>query len=239
MPEFVITSSQLFRVTSAVSSLVLVALSIATFYKTGHAFKSIAVHFPADTYPWYGPQLSWPPKSYRVPLDYDWRTENYLFVAAGTSIVAGILGLVHIGLSAKNDPTKQTSLGSKVVFFTTAFFTLSASIATLVSTIAVNVIHASVERSTCHLTLGGYPGGRFKCTRELAVCHIVPFLLWRDQDEAWKDCQDTRMSREMLYPLLAFSWVLVGVYGLRIWMDRKGESYLSAEERVERLRQEE
>ncbi|KAH7072033.1 hypothetical protein BKA63DRAFT_567962 [Paraphoma chrysanthemicola] len=238
MPEFVITSSQLLRVTSAISSLVLVALSIATFYKTGRAFKSIVVHFPADSYTWYGPQLNWPPENIRVWLDYDWRTENFIFVAAGTSIVAGILGLVHTGLSAKSEPKKQRSLGSKVLFFTTAFFALSASIATLVSTISVNLIYTSVQRTTCHSTLGKYDNN-LKCTRELAVCHLVPHLLRRDLDEAWNDCQDTRMSREMLYPLLAFSWVLVGAYGLGIWMDRKGESNLSAEERVERLRQEE
>ena len=53
---------------------------------------------------WYGPHGILPynrvPVYHMVYLSYDWTSENFIWVAAGSSIVAGLLGGVGAGLQA-------------------------------------------------------------------------------------------------------------------------------------------
>jgi hypothetical protein len=91
------------RTTTLLSSLLLVILSTVAFSYTARAFKRIATDFPPDKYWWYGPggidfSNYRPEEHHMVTIAYDWSTENFIWVAAGSSIVAGILGLVGGGM---------------------------------------------------------------------------------------------------------------------------------------------
>jgi hypothetical protein len=90
------------RTTTFLSSLLLVILSAVTFYYTASAFKRLATSFPADKYVWHGAATFDANKNWNqyhmVYLTYDWSTENFIWVAAGSSIVAGVLGLFGSGI---------------------------------------------------------------------------------------------------------------------------------------------
>ena len=100
------------RATTLVSSALLTGLSIAALSYSGLAFKRLATSFPQDQYVWYGPTgipgFNDPkgpntprPDYHSVMLYYDWSTENFIWVAAGSSVAAGILGLVGSGLAMR------------------------------------------------------------------------------------------------------------------------------------------
>lgn len=88
------------KYTVLLSSIVLIALSITSFYLTGHVMKMLATSFPTDEYVWYGDSrevvIGLPPY-HMVRLTYDWTTENLEFVSSGFAIVAGFLGVFAFG----------------------------------------------------------------------------------------------------------------------------------------------
>jgi hypothetical protein len=89
------------RGATAFSSLVLVIISTATLYMTGNAFHLIAHSFPQNKYVWHGPlgviRDDWP-NTHMVTMTYDSTTENLIFVAAGSSALAGLFGILRAGI---------------------------------------------------------------------------------------------------------------------------------------------
>jgi hypothetical protein len=94
-------ASFILRGTTALSSLILVIISTMTLYMTGNAFHLISRLFPQDRYVWHGPmgvvREDWP-NTHMVTMMYDSTTENLIFVAAGSSALAGLFGILRAGI---------------------------------------------------------------------------------------------------------------------------------------------
>jgi hypothetical protein len=72
------------------------------------------------------------------------------------------------------------------------------------------------------------------------ACELIDFLT----DTNWADnrrvCRETKGARVILVPLTVLTFVMVALYGLRIHMLKSVKSTeVGAEERVERLQEEE
>lgn len=83
--------------TVLICSFLLVGISAAQFGITSHAIKLIQQYFPGDSYAWYGPvgtAFDGYDDQQFAHLSYHWTTENLIFVSAGLSIAAGLLGLM-------------------------------------------------------------------------------------------------------------------------------------------------
>jgi hypothetical protein len=77
-------------------------------------------------------------------------------------------------------------------------FAALAFFVSLVSSIYVFVHRMNVRATTCHFSLGEKPfaqlDGQFTCTRELAACDILPFLVRRNEEQHFRACDETVRS---------------------------------------------
>ncbi|KAH7397449.1 hypothetical protein BKA66DRAFT_566556 [Pyrenochaeta sp. MPI-SDFR-AT-0127] len=228
-----------------VTSLALVGLSISTFYLTGHAFKTLATHFPGDEYVWWGSGPGPLPSDpfHMVTLSYDWTTENLLWVTSAFSVLSGLVGLAVFFFSLRQArqqstygaSTKLTSWNRLPVVALTAVTFLT----TFISTIWVFVHRVDLMNSTCNWRDGQQPNNLFVCSRELVACNVGQLLVphdyrWQPREEA---CRETHTSRMIMIPLAAISLVLAATHGVQIYLEKKAESE-RAEVRVGRLQQE-
>lgn len=93
-------TSLILRGTIVLSSLILIIISTVTLYMAGNALHLILRTFPSNRYVWHGPmgiiRDDWP-NTHNVTMNYDSATENLIFVAAGSSALAGIFGILKMG----------------------------------------------------------------------------------------------------------------------------------------------
>jgi hypothetical protein len=150
----------------------------------------------------------------RVWLEYDWSTEICIWVAAGSSVLAGFFGAARVGMQERERRRRRVvddwvcysdsfglweqgvdllqhkitvSTMSRILSFTATFFASIAFVVGLVCTVYVRQHRDALQRDTCHMELGQQHDAVFKCTRELALCDISPYLLKSDVSESAKN----------------------------------------------------
>ncbi|KAJ4293270.1 hypothetical protein N0V90_008552 [Kalmusia sp. IMI 367209] len=117
------------RVTTLLCALAIFSCSIVIFYKSGDAFFRLATNFPPDRYIWYGNKPADEGSEYgMVRLAYDWSTENFIWVAAGTSVVTGIFSVIAEAVRGtrewrqRRDGTKRLSRYMLIVLTVVSLF---------------------------------------------------------------------------------------------------------------------
>ncbi|OAL02927.1 hypothetical protein IQ06DRAFT_345903 [Phaeosphaeriaceae sp. SRC1lsM3a] len=132
------------------------------------------------------------PETHTIDLDYDDRSDEMaVWFSAGFCILAGSLGLLKICVDAYQ--RRRINLGGFYETSTSLFWTILSHIPAFTALIAFVMTFASavytwqqrltMQQNTCYWQLGEKGDAVFKCTRELAVCEISPYLLKNDVSE--------------------------------------------------------
>ncbi|CAO2647554.1 Nn.00g084760.m01.CDS01 [Neocucurbitaria sp. VM-36] len=236
----IVTTTVFLRYTVLLSSIVLIVLSLATFYLTGNAFKTMAMDFPGDEYPWFRLGVSNPRVvDHMVTLVYDWTTENLVFLTSSLCVVVGFLGLIGFVMSRgwKNEDHQKSP--STRTFMLDIVFAFGAFGTGLTSFIWASVNRLNLKNDTCRWEAGMYPNAVLTCSRELAACELVPLIVDRSEAERQQACSETHASRMMIIPLFVFSLVLTVAYAAQRYRDQRAAKWVAADERVGYMQREE
>jgi hypothetical protein len=95
----VISTSQLLRGSTAFFSLIACIFASVTIYATASAVLVSGRTLRPGDYTWLGIMLRADPQ--RVRLEYDWSTEICIWVAAGSSVLAGFFGAARVGMQER------------------------------------------------------------------------------------------------------------------------------------------
>lgn len=165
------------RSTTVLCSLVVIALCIATFYKIGWATYD-STTFPTEGTGYYGPyngtDPDWAAKLQPYTLHYTWSPENFIWVAAGVSIVAAVLNMIveAVRVFRSRGITKDNRQGLSVAMgITTIAWATAAFVASLVAAIYVNAKHNELANKCSFIEV---PLQEYTCTRELMSCKWGP-----------------------------------------------------------------
>jgi len=116
---------------------------------------------------------------------------------------------------------------------------IAAFISSFVSIIVTSFKYEHLANTKCRFGEGreGITNPKLHCTRELLACEMVNFITdtnWADNRRA---CRETKGARVVLVPLTVLTFVMIVLYGLKIWLMPKSVKKVddNAEERVERL----
>lgn len=176
------------RSTTLLSSLAITALAIAIIYKTGNAFLRLTTDFPPGSYVWKGVDEAneflepWDDevrdgKALVARIYYAWSTEYMTWVAAGASIVAGLLG---VAIEAAMAVGKQRRSGngsaiSTAVGVTAIGFATIAFVASMFAALWAYYQHYEFGRG-CAWNLSEDVQSVYTCTSELATCDMWQFF---------------------------------------------------------------
>ncbi|KAL6709828.1 hypothetical protein ACN47E_000613 [Coniothyrium glycines] len=226
-------------------SLLLVIVSLVQFCITADAIHVIGRYFPPDSYAWYGP-VGYAFDGYVdtrfVTLAYSRSTENLIFVSAGLSAMAGLMGVLawatrEWGKTMSANSWEQRSVWRDFHIAAVGFAGI-AFIGTLVCTIWAGLLRAVLKRRACRDTSEETPwhGRSFFCTRELAACGLLPNVVRRSDTERTTACAETRTSRGLLVVQVFLSVMLLAAYAGHIYYARRQTSLdRRAEGRVDHM----
>jgi hypothetical protein len=207
-------NSTILRRLTALFSIVLLIFAAVSLYTTTSAAILVDRFLNNGRYAWAVVLMTSGedrPGTQYMDLTYDSSSEIYLWVAAGSSLLASLLCIAKTGfddwsrrrrdfdgmvrqhhfislqqtceLTLLKDHILPASRFSSLLSYTTASWILTAFTSTLVSAIYTWKHRLVVQQTTCHLELVKQPDALFRCTRELAVCDISPYLLKSDTSE--------------------------------------------------------
>jgi hypothetical protein len=144
-----------------------------------------------------------------IDLSYDFSGEIAMLVAAFGSILAGLMCVAKIGIEERvrsrwngdgmvrflQHPLFRLLIPQKEhhiippmkLVYTLSYAAASTAFVALTSTFASAIytrLHQlTIRQTTCHFEMGEQNDAQFKCTPELAVCEISPYLLKHDISE--------------------------------------------------------
>jgi len=239
-----VATSSLAGYSSLLLSVVLIALTAANLYLVVHGMNSMNYWFPEGRYTWWifsyferypmGPIDS----GHYVNLKYNYATESQILISTGLAIAAGVIGFGGFWITRKN-PKAFTSLAT---ISTALVAAVIAFICTIVCLSLAAVKHAQL-RENCNAANGRIPDFKFHCTRELAACQILQTQRGGITETNWADnrrcCRETKGARIMLIPFAVLTFLMVLSYAAQLVLVKKQANPETADDRVERLRQDE
>jgi hypothetical protein len=99
-----ISNPSLLRNTIALSSTLLLILSIVTIYKTASAAILLRKSLQGGQYVWFhilGLAGQERRDAHNVNLTFDWASENFVWTTASISTITGLLSLVKLGVQER------------------------------------------------------------------------------------------------------------------------------------------
>ncbi|KAH3994414.1 hypothetical protein HBI56_161790 [Parastagonospora nodorum] len=249
----IVSTPSFLRGVIALSSTLLTVLSGVAIYECVFAVLLLAKSLPLDGYVWVdilGMAGSGKPEKHVVNLRLGGECEVAVWVAAGCGIGAGVMGVVRALFEERQrwrgvgKDYHQLSVSRKLksLRYVACISAVIALVGSAVSAVYLTLHSTAVRRSTCHWTMGEHHDATLKCTRELAICEVSPYLVKPNRSEqavGWrqKACGQLQHSRKSLVFLALLSLVIVVGYGAQAYLARREEKMLlSVEEKTVSVR---
>lgn len=226
----VFSTARNLRATMALCSILAIVFGVVTMYSNISGGVLVGRFLRRGRHVWLGVLVMSGedrPETHTIDLDYDDRSDEMaVWFSAGFCILAGALGLLKICVDAYQ--RRRINLGgfvgapitpSKIHVrlthqqyetSTSPFWTILAHIPAFTALIAFVMTFASavytwqqrltMQQNTCYWQLGEKGDAVFKCTRELAVCEISPYLLKNDVSERARSLRQKACEQLVHFP---------------------------------------
>jgi hypothetical protein len=207
-----LSNSSLLRCGTALCAIVLTLVGGVTVYTSQLATREVMRYLGPGRYDWAGVLVrsgGEQMERHGIDLSYDFSGEIAMLVAAFGSILAGLMCVAKIGIEERVrsrwngdgmvrllqhplfrllTPQKEHHIIPPMkLVYTLSYAAASTAFVALTSTFASAIytrLHQlTVRQTTCHFEMGEQNDAQFKCTPELAVCEISPYLLKHDISE--------------------------------------------------------
>jgi hypothetical protein len=208
-----LSNSSLLRCGTALCAIVLTLVGGVTVYSSGLATKGVMRYLGPGRYDWAGVLVrsgGEQMERHGIDLSYDFSGDIAMLVAAFGSVLAGLMCIAKIGMEER---VRSRWSGDGMVcllwllslfcmltahkehyiipplrlVYTLSYAAASTAFVALTSTFASAIytqLHQNtIRQTTCHFEMGEKNDAQFKCTPEIAVCEISPYLFKHDISE--------------------------------------------------------